>query len=188
MVPLADPEPNQQPPCQANRTSGGDTKGCTDASFDVSPTSPESQPCLGESHKQLITEAIGATSQPGIMMIDALCDEGFSHGAGSTPISTSMLAYNPIPASPEEMSQTLLHDSEVYLNTSRDDAILEARTSSPAAGYHPNHNKSKTSATRATGPAMMKDSVVASVAGYLDLTPRFVGLFPVLGPLAKDDR
>ncbi|RSL42947.1 hypothetical protein CEP51_016420 [Fusarium floridanum] len=85
-----------------------------------------------------------------------------------------MLAYNPIPASPEEMSQTLLHDSEVYLNTSRDDAILEARTSSPAAGYHPNHNKSKTSATRATGPAMMKDSVVASVAGYLDLTPRSV--------------
>lgn len=86
---LADPEPNQQPPCQTNRTSGGDTKGCTDASFDVSPTSPESQPCLGESHKQqLVTEAIGATSQPGIMMIDALCDEGFSHGAGNTPIST----------------------------------------------------------------------------------------------------
>jgi hypothetical protein len=36
---------------------------------------------------------------------------------------------------------------------------------------------------------MMKNSMVASVAGYLDLlTPRFAVPPPVLGALAKDDR
>ncbi|KAM0413589.1 hypothetical protein ACHAPT_013635 [Fusarium lateritium] len=84
--------------------------------------------------QQLVT---GATSELGIMMTDALSDEGSSHGAHSTPTSPSMRTYNPIAASSEEMAQTPLYDNEVYMNTSRDDAILEAPTSSPPAKLSP---------------------------------------------------
>ncbi|KAH7129685.1 hypothetical protein B0J13DRAFT_452591 [Dactylonectria estremocensis] len=130
MDPLADPEPNQQSSCQTNRTSAGDSTACTDASFNVSPTSPESQPCLSVSdEQQLVTEATG---EPGIMMIDALSDEGSCHGAQSTPTSPSMRTYSPIATGPEEMAHTLLHDNEVCASTSRDDAIPGAHTSSPA--------------------------------------------------------
>ncbi|KAH7110977.1 hypothetical protein B0J13DRAFT_591074 [Dactylonectria estremocensis] len=134
---LTDPEPNQQSPCQTNRTSAGDSTACTGASFDVSPTRPESQPCLSVSDEQLVTEATGATSEPGIMMIDALSDEGSCHGAQSTPTSPSMRTYSPIAAGPEEMAHTLLHDSEVCASTSRDDAIPGAHTSSPAVRLSP---------------------------------------------------
>ncbi|PNY27502.1 Uncharacterized protein TCAP_02568 [Tolypocladium capitatum] len=71
--PLADPEPNQQSPYQTDRMSAGDAAACTDASFDVSPTSPRSQPHRSVSdEQQLVT---GATSEPDIMMVDALSDE-----------------------------------------------------------------------------------------------------------------
>ncbi|KAF9772508.1 hypothetical protein IL306_009782 [Fusarium sp. DS 682] len=138
MGPLADPEPNQQSPCQTNRTSAGDSTACTDASFDVSPTSPESQSSLGVSDEQgLVTEATGATSEPGIIMIDALPDESSCHGAQSTPASPSMRTFSPIAASPEEMAHTLLHDSEVRASASHDDATPGAHTSSPAVRLSP---------------------------------------------------
>ncbi|KAI3581762.1 hypothetical protein IWW34DRAFT_787330 [Fusarium oxysporum f. sp. albedinis] len=131
--PLVDPEPNQQSPCQTICTSAGDTMACTDTSFDVSPTNPESQPCFGVSdEQQLATGATRATGKPGIMMmIDPLSDEGSCHRAQSTPASPSMHTYSPIAASPEEIAQTQLHGREVCAST-RNDAIPGASTSSPA--------------------------------------------------------
>ncbi|KAH7231608.1 uncharacterized protein BKA55DRAFT_712784 [Fusarium redolens] len=101
MDPFADPEPNQQCPCQANRTSAGDSTACTD-------------PCLGVSdEQQLVPEATWATSEPGIMIIDALSDEGSCHGTQSSP-------------APLQCAHT-----RSVASTSRDDAIPGARTSSP---------------------------------------------------------
>ncbi|KAH6983668.1 hypothetical protein BKA56DRAFT_615625 [Ilyonectria sp. MPI-CAGE-AT-0026] len=71
--PLADPEPNQQSPYQTNRTSAGDSTACTDASFNVSPTSPESQLYLSVPDEQQL--ATGATSKPAIIMTDAHSDQ-----------------------------------------------------------------------------------------------------------------
>lgn len=71
------------------------------------------------------------------MMSDALSDEGSCYEAQSTPSSPSMRTYSSIAAGPEEMAHTLLHDSEVYANTSRDDAIPGAHTSSPAVRLSP---------------------------------------------------
>ncbi|EGU75110.1 hypothetical protein FOXB_14380, partial [Fusarium oxysporum f. sp. conglutinans Fo5176] len=137
MGPLTDPEPNEQSPYQTNRMSAGDSTACTDASLDVSPTSPEGQPCLGVSdEQQLVTKATGATSEPG-MMIDALSDEGSCHGAQNTTTSPSSRTYSPIAAGPEETAHTLLHDSEVSASTSRDDAISGAHNSSPAVRLPP---------------------------------------------------
>ncbi|KAH7142259.1 hypothetical protein DER46DRAFT_630897 [Fusarium sp. MPI-SDFR-AT-0072] len=110
---LADPEPNQQSPCQTNRTSAGDSTACTDASLDVSPTNPEGQPCLGVSdEQQLVTKATGDTNEPGIMIINTLSDKGSCHGEQNTP-------------------------TEVSASTSRDDDISGAHTSSPAVRLPP---------------------------------------------------
>ncbi|KAH7125032.1 hypothetical protein B0J13DRAFT_647188 [Dactylonectria estremocensis] len=113
-------------------------EAAADTSFEVSPTRPESQPCLSVSgEQQLVTEATEATSEPGIIMIDALSDEGSCHGAQSTPTSPSIHTYSPITASPEEMAYMLLYDSEMCLSTSRDDAIPGAHISSPAVRLSP---------------------------------------------------
>ncbi|KAM5353452.1 hypothetical protein ACJ41O_000102 [Fusarium nematophilum] len=135
---LAVPELNQQSPLQMNHASAGDTTACIDASFDVSTTSPERQPCLGVlDEQQLVTEATGATSEPGVLMIDAPSDEEACHGAQGAPASPSMRPYSPIAATPKEMAQTLLNDSDVRVSTSRDDAIPGARTSSPPERLSP---------------------------------------------------
>ncbi|PCD23151.1 hypothetical protein AU210_014674 [Fusarium oxysporum f. sp. radicis-cucumerinum] len=136
--PLADPEPNQQSPCQTNRTSTGDSTAYIDASFDVLPTNPESQPCLSVSdEQQLVTEATGDTSEPGIMTIDGLPNEGSCHGAQSAHISPSIRTCSPTAVTPEEMAHTLLHDSEVCASTSRNDAIPGTHTPSPAGRLSP---------------------------------------------------
>jgi hypothetical protein len=131
--PLATPAPNQQSPCQTDRTPVRDTTACTDASFDVSPSSPESQPCPSASdEQQLATKATGSTSESNTTMIDALSDAGSCHGTQSTPASPSTHTYSSAAAIPEEMSQTLPHDSEVSASTSRKDATPGTRISSPA--------------------------------------------------------
>ena len=86
---------------------------------------------------ELVTEATGAISEPSIMRIDALSDEGSCHETQSTPRSPPMRKYSPIAANPEEMAQTLLHDSDVCASTSRHDAIPRARTSSRAVRLSP---------------------------------------------------
>ncbi|KAM0289584.1 hypothetical protein ACHAO9_005866 [Fusarium lateritium] len=78
---------------------------------------------------RLVTEATGATSEPGIVTIDAPPDEGSCHRAQSTPMSPLMRTYSPITAGPEEMAYTLLHDSVVCASPSRDEAIPGAHTS-----------------------------------------------------------
>ncbi|RBA17498.1 hypothetical protein FPRO05_11213 [Fusarium proliferatum] len=110
MGPLADTEPNQQSPCQTNRTSAGDATACTDASFGVSPNlgSQPYRAVLDE--QQLFTRA---TNEPDIMMVDALIDERSSDGPG-------------------DVAHTPLHDSEECVSTSRGDTISRARTPSSA--------------------------------------------------------
>ncbi|KAH7146066.1 hypothetical protein EDB81DRAFT_759375 [Dactylonectria macrodidyma] len=131
-------DPDQQPPLQTNHTPAGDTTACTNASFDVSTTSPGSHPCLSVLDEQhLVTEATGATSEPGIMMIDAPSEAGSCHGVQSTPISPSVCTDSPNAAAPEEMAHRLLHDSEVCAGTSRDDAIPGDNTSSRAVWMSP---------------------------------------------------
>ncbi|CZR35900.1 uncharacterized protein FPRO_03840 [Fusarium proliferatum ET1] len=129
MGPLADPEPNQQSPYQTNRTFAGDATACTDVSFNISPTSPGSQPHRSVSEEQQL--ATGATSEPDIMMVDALSDERSSDGAQSTPTSPLMHAYSQIAAGVGEVAHMPLHDSEECASTSRDDAISRAHTPSP---------------------------------------------------------
>ncbi|KAF4435931.1 hypothetical protein FACUT_6819 [Fusarium acutatum] len=132
--PLADPEPNQQSPYQTNRTSAGDATACTNASFDVSPTSPGSQPHRSVSDEQLITRA---TSESDIMMVDALSDERSSDGAQSTPTSPMMHAYSHSAAGVGDVAHTPLHDSEECVSTSRDDAISRVHTPSPDKSLSP---------------------------------------------------
>ncbi|EXL40443.1 hypothetical protein FOCG_17065 [Fusarium oxysporum f. sp. radicis-lycopersici 26381] len=135
MGPLADPEPNQQSPYQTNRTSAGDATACTDASFNISPTSPGSRPHRSVSdEQQLVT---GATSEPDIMMVDALSDERSSDGAQSTPTSPLMHAYSHTAAGLGDVAHTPLHDSEECAGTSRDDAISRVHTPSPAKSRSP---------------------------------------------------
>jgi hypothetical protein len=134
MGPLADPEPNQKSPYQTNRTSAGDATACTDASFDVSHPSPGSQPHPSVSdEQQLVT---GATSEPDIMMVDALSGERSSDGAQSTPTSP-LHAYSHIAAGLGDVAYTPLHDSEECASTSRDNAISRAHTLSPAKSLSP---------------------------------------------------
>ncbi|KAF4447586.1 hypothetical protein F53441_8881 [Fusarium austroafricanum] len=133
----ADPESNQQALRPTNCTPIGDTTAGADAGSGASPISPESQPCLGTSdEQQLVTGAIRATSEPG-MMIDALDDEKSCHGSQNAPATPSINTHSPIAATPEVMAQTPLHDSEVSASTSRDDAIPGARNTSPAVGLEP---------------------------------------------------
>ncbi|KAH7153749.1 hypothetical protein DER46DRAFT_510325 [Fusarium sp. MPI-SDFR-AT-0072] len=135
MGPLADPEPNQQSPYQTNRTSAGDATACTNAGFDISSTSPGSQPHRRVSkEQQLVT---GAISEPDIVMVDALSDERSSGGAQSTPTSPLMHAYSHMAAGLGDVSHTLLHDSEECASTSRDDAISVVHTPSPAKSLSP---------------------------------------------------
>ncbi|PCD20272.1 hypothetical protein AU210_016684 [Fusarium oxysporum f. sp. radicis-cucumerinum] len=135
MGPLADSEPNQQSPYQTNRTSAGDAAACTDASFNVSPPSPGSQPHRSVSdEEQLVT---GATSEPDIMMVDSLSDECSSDDAQSTPTSPLMHTYSHIAAGPGDVGHTPLHDSEECASTSPDDAISRAHTPSPAKSLSP---------------------------------------------------
>ncbi|KAH7207376.1 hypothetical protein DER44DRAFT_697508, partial [Fusarium oxysporum] len=132
---LADPEPNQQSPYQTNRTSAGDATACTDAGFDVSSTNPGSQPHRGVSdEQQLVT---GATTEPDIMMVDALSDERSSDDAQSTPTSPLMHTYSHITADPGDLAHTPLHDSIECASTSRDDSISRAHTPSPAKSLSP---------------------------------------------------
>ncbi|PNP57341.1 hypothetical protein FNYG_15214 [Fusarium nygamai] len=132
---LVDPEPNQQSPYQTNRTSAGDATACTDAGFDVSSTNPGSQPHRGVSDgQQLVT---GATSEPDIMMVDALSDERSSDDAQSTPTSPLMHTYSHITADPGDLAHTPLHDSIECASTSRDDSISRAHTLSPAKSLSP---------------------------------------------------
>ncbi|RKK80363.1 hypothetical protein BFJ71_g15945 [Fusarium oxysporum] len=135
MGPLADHEPNQQSPCQTNRTSAGDATACTDASFNVSPTSPGSRPHRSVSNEQQLVT--GATSEPDIMMIDVLSDERSSDGAQGTPTSPLMHAYSHTAAGLGDEAHTPLHDSEECAGTSRDDAISRVHTPSPAKRLSP---------------------------------------------------
>ncbi|PNP78604.1 hypothetical protein FNYG_07950 [Fusarium nygamai] len=135
MGPLADPEPNQQSPYQTNRKSAGDATACTNASFDISSTSPGSQPHRRVSkEQQLVT---GATSEPDIVMVDALSDKRSSNGAQSTPTSPLMHTYSHIDTDPGDLPHTPLHDSEEGASTSRDDAISRVHTPSPAKSRSP---------------------------------------------------
>ncbi|KAG4258982.1 hypothetical protein FPRO03_13204 [Fusarium proliferatum] len=128
MGPLADPEPNQKSPYQTNRTSAGDATASTDASFDVSPPSPGSQPHTSVSdEQQLVT---GATSEPDIMMVDALSDDRSSDGAQSTPTSPLHVCSHTA-VGLGDVAYTPLHDSEECASTSRDDAISRAHTLYP---------------------------------------------------------
>ncbi|KAI8668668.1 hypothetical protein NCS57_00679000 [Fusarium keratoplasticum] len=132
MGPLANPKPNQQSPYQIERTSARDATAYTDASFNISPTSPRSQPYRSVSdEQQLIT---GATSEPDIIIVDALSDERSRDGAQSTPTSPLMHTYSHIAAGPN-MAHTLLHDSEECASTSRGDALSRAHTSSPESHH-----------------------------------------------------
>ncbi|EGU89167.1 hypothetical protein FOPG_18546 [Fusarium oxysporum f. sp. conglutinans race 2 54008] len=132
---LADPEPNQQSSYQTNRTSAGDATACTDAGFDVSSSSPGSRPHRGVSDEQQIVT--GATSEPDIMMVDALSDERSSDDAQSTLTSPLMHTYGHITADPGDLTHTSLHDSIECASTSRDDAISRAHTPSPAKSLSP---------------------------------------------------
>ncbi|KAM6516696.1 hypothetical protein FALCPG4_014870 [Fusarium falciforme] len=137
MGPLADLELNREAPCQTNRTSAGDATACTDASFDVSPTSPGSQPHRSVSDEpQLVT---GVTCEPDIMMVDALSDERSCDGAQSTPTPPLMHTYSHIAAGPDA-AHTLLHDSEECASTSRDDAISRTHTSSPESQHEQDYD------------------------------------------------
>ncbi|CAI6099002.1 unnamed protein product [Clonostachys chloroleuca] len=135
MSPLSDSEPNQQSPYQTNRMSAGDATACTDASFNISPTSPGSQPHRSVSDEQQL--ATGAASEPDIMMVDALSDERSSSGVESTPTSPLMHAYSHMAAGLGDVAHTLLHDSEECASTSRDDAISGVHTPSPAKSLLP---------------------------------------------------
>ncbi|KAG7432006.1 hypothetical protein Forpi1262_v007062 [Fusarium oxysporum f. sp. raphani] len=135
MGPLANPESNQQSPYQTNRTSAGDATACTDASFDVSSTSPGSQPHRDVSdEQQLVT---GATSEPDIMMVDAVSGERSSDDAQSTPTSPLMHIYSHITAGSRDLAHTPVHDSIECAGTSHDDAISRAHTPSPAKSLSP---------------------------------------------------
>ncbi|KAF4452883.1 hypothetical protein F53441_4355 [Fusarium austroafricanum] len=134
MGPLADPEPNQKSPYQTNRMSTGDATACTDASFDVPHPSPGSQPHPSVSDKQQLVT--GSTSEPDIMMVDALSDERSSDGAQSTPTSP-LHAYSRIATGLGDVTHTPLHDSEECASTSRDDAISRAHTPPPVKSLSP---------------------------------------------------
>ncbi|EXL40104.1 hypothetical protein FOCG_17358 [Fusarium oxysporum f. sp. radicis-lycopersici 26381] len=135
MGPLADPEPNQQSPYQTHRTSAGDATASTNAGFDIWSTSPGSQPRRRVSkEQQLVT---GATSEPDIVMVDALSDERSSDGAQSTLTSPLMHTYSHIATDPGDLVHTPLHDSEDGASTLRDDAISRAHTPSPAKNLSP---------------------------------------------------
>ncbi|KAK2687240.1 hypothetical protein QWA68_014245 [Fusarium oxysporum] len=106
-----------------------------DAGFDVSSTNPGSQPHRGVSdEQQLVT---GATSEPDIMMVDALSDERSSDDAQSTPTSPLMHTYSHITADPGDLAHTPLHDSIECASTSRDDSISRTYTPSPAKSLSP---------------------------------------------------
>ncbi|KAF5700099.1 hypothetical protein FMUND_14469 [Fusarium mundagurra] len=135
MGPLADPEPNQQSPYQTNRTSAGDATACTNAGFDISSTSPGSQPHRRVSEEQQLVA--GATSEPDIVMVDALSDEHSSDGAQSAPTPPLMHTCSHIAADLGDLAHTPLHDSEEGASTSRDDAISRAHTPSPAKSLSP---------------------------------------------------
>ncbi|KAF5696960.1 hypothetical protein FGLOB1_13130 [Fusarium globosum] len=135
MGPLADPEPNQRSLYQTNRTPAGDATACTDASFDVPHPSPGSQPHPSVSdEQQLVT---GSTSEPDIMMVDALCKEHSSDGAQSAPTPPLMHTCSHIAADPGDLAHTPLHDIEEGASTSRDNAISRAHTPSPAKSLSP---------------------------------------------------
>ncbi|KAF5228176.1 hypothetical protein FOXYS1_16010, partial [Fusarium oxysporum] len=137
MEPPADPEPNQQPPCQSNRSPAGGFSACIDASLDLSPASPESQPYrVVSDRQQLVTEFTGPASEPGITTIDTLSDEGPCRGGQSTPASP-MNTYSTVAATPGEMAQTLLHGSEACTGTLPDGTTPGARNSSLAARMSP---------------------------------------------------
>ncbi|KAH7239906.1 uncharacterized protein BKA55DRAFT_542505 [Fusarium redolens] len=127
--PPPDPVPNQRSPCQTNFTSAGDTAACIDASFDISPTSPDSQPRLGVSDEQQL--ATGASSEPGIMTADAISDQGPCQEAQSPPDPPSVCTHYPHTASPVEEAQPPLQENEAFVGNSCDDGIPEAGTLTP---------------------------------------------------------
>ncbi|KAH7113137.1 hypothetical protein B0J13DRAFT_590765 [Dactylonectria estremocensis] len=122
-----------------NRTSAGDSMACIDASFEVSPTRPESEPCLSVSgEQQLVTEATGATSEPGIMIIDALSDEVCS---SISPDDAIPGAHTPSPAvrlSPESQQD----DAEPESSEAESRSPFRARVS-PLSQELPSRRRSR---------------------------------------------
>ncbi|PNP78234.1 hypothetical protein FNYG_08426 [Fusarium nygamai] len=114
---------------RTNRTSAGDAAACADASFNVSPTSPGSQPHRSVSDEQeLVT---GATSELDIIMVDALSDERSSDSAQSIPTSP-LHAYSCIAASLGDVAHTPLHDSE---DCESGDAGSESSEAKPRSSF-----------------------------------------------------
>ncbi|KAH7186109.1 uncharacterized protein B0J16DRAFT_385153 [Fusarium flagelliforme] len=132
---LADPKPNQQAPYQTNRMSAGDATACADASFNVAPTSPGSQTHRSVSDEQQLVA--GATSEPDIMMVDALSEEHSNDDAQSTSTSPLLHTYSHIAIGSGDVENTPLHDCIECASTSRDDAISRAHTPPPAKSLPP---------------------------------------------------
>ncbi|WAO96062.1 Hypothetical protein NCS54_01372300 [Fusarium falciforme] len=132
---LADAEPSQQSSCEMNHILTGDTSACKDVNFATPPTSPESQPYPVAAGGQQLRPV--PASQQSNMMVDAVFDHDACHSAQGHPDSPSTCTYSPWTASPVEVVQASLRESEIPAGNSSDDATPGARNSSLTARMSP---------------------------------------------------
>ncbi|KAF4446552.1 hypothetical protein F53441_9826 [Fusarium austroafricanum] len=132
---LADAEPSQQSSCEMNHILTGDTSACKGVNFATPPTSPESQPYPVAASGQQLRPV--PASQQSNMMVDAAFDHDAYHSAQGHPDSPSTCTHSPRTASPVEVVQASLQESEIPAGNSSDDATPGARNPSLTARMSP---------------------------------------------------
>ncbi|KAH7230630.1 uncharacterized protein BKA55DRAFT_598833 [Fusarium redolens] len=125
----ADAERIQQSSCEMNHILTRDISACQDVNFANPPISPESQLCLGVADGQQLHPV--PNSEPGNMTIDAISNQGSCQEAQSPLDSPSVCTHYSHTASPVEVAQTPLQDSEAFVSTLGDDSMPGAHTPSP---------------------------------------------------------
>ncbi|EEU33810.1 uncharacterized protein NECHADRAFT_89122 [Fusarium vanettenii 77-13-4] len=103
--------------------------------FVTPPTSPESQPYPVAAGGQQLRPV--PASQQSNMMVDAVFDHDACHNAQGHPDSPSICTHSSRTASPVEVVQASLQESEKPAGNSSDDATPEARNSSLTARMSP---------------------------------------------------
>ncbi|RBA11046.1 hypothetical protein FPRO05_14276 [Fusarium proliferatum] len=124
---LAGAEPSQQSSCEINHLLIGDMSASLDVNFATPPTSPESQPYPDG---QQLRPA--PASQQSNMMVDAIYDHDACHSSQGYPDSPSTGTHSRQTASPVDVVDTSIQESEIPAGNSCNDAIPEACTPSPA--------------------------------------------------------
>ncbi|RTE69012.1 hypothetical protein BHE90_016609 [Fusarium euwallaceae] len=163
---LADAEPSQQSSCGINHILTGDTSACKGVDFATPPTSPESQAYPVAAGGQQLRPV--PASQQSNMMVDAVFDHDACHSAQGHPDSLAICTHSPRTASPVEVVQASLQESEIPAGNSSDDATPGARISSLTARISPEPHRGQDLGDASCGPSDPESEAVDGGPGSSD--------------------